>query len=141
VRFAGFVSDAEKRTLLSEAWLALTPSLKEGWGLTIVEAGAVGTPTIAFRGAGGVEESLVDGHTGLLADDPDDFVAKVRLLLTDDARRHRMGDAARAHAGRFTWAAAGDTFAALVDRPLLGAVDAGDGLQVLGVGTARRVRG
>ena len=115
VRFAGFVSDAEKRTLLSEAWVALTPSLKEGWGLTIVEAAAVGTPTVAFRGAGGVEESLVDGRTGLLADDAGDYTAKVRLLLTDDARRLAMGAAARRHAAQFTWPAAGERFAALVE--------------------------
>jgi glycosyltransferase involved in cell wall biosynthesis len=116
VRFAGFVSDAEKRVLLSEAWVALTPSLKEGWGLTIVEAGAAGTPTVAFRGAGGVKESLVDGRTGLLADDPDDFTRKVRLLLTDDTLRLAMGAAARAHAAQFTWPAAGERFAALVAR-------------------------
>ncbi|MET7671686.1 glycosyltransferase family 4 protein [Micromonospora luteifusca] len=116
VRFTGFVSDAEKRELLATSWVALTPSLKEGWGLTIVEAGALGTPTVAFRGAGGVEESLIDGETGLLADDDGDFVAKVRLLLTDEAYRDAMGSAARAHAARFTWSVSGDTFAALVTR-------------------------
>lgn len=116
VRFAGFVTDEEKRTLMSEAWVALTPSLKEGWGLTIVEAGAVGTPTVAFRGAGGVEESLVDGRTGLLAEDQEDFTAKVRELLTDDTLRLAMGAAARAHAAQFTWPAAGEKFAALIAR-------------------------
>jgi len=115
VRFAGFVSDQEKRELLSQAWVALTPSLKEGWGLTIVEAAAVGTPTVAFRGAGGVEESLVDGRTGLLADDFGDYTAKVRMLLVDDTLRLAMGAAARTHAARFTWPAAGERFAALVE--------------------------
>ena len=115
MRFAGFVTDAAKRTLLSEAWVALTPSLKEGWGLTIVEAAAVGTPTVAFRGAGGVEESLVHGRTGLLADDRGDYTAQVRRLLTDDDLRLAMGAAARAHAARFTWPAAGERFAALVE--------------------------
>jgi glycosyltransferase involved in cell wall biosynthesis len=116
VHFAGFVSDEEKRTLMSEAWVALTPSLKEGWGLTIVEAGAAGTPTVAFRGAGGVEESLVDNRTGMLADDQEDFTAKVRMLLTDDTLRLAMGAAARAHAAQFTWPAAGEKFAALIAR-------------------------
>ncbi|MEV0901512.1 glycosyltransferase family 4 protein [Actinoplanes sp. NPDC049802] len=119
VRFAGFVTDEEKRRLMSRAWVALTPSLKEGWGLTIVEAGAVGTPNIAFKGAGGVEESLVDGQTGLLADDPADFTAKTRLLLADDALRARMGSAARAHSDRFTWPSAGEKFAALVAQPVM----------------------
>ncbi len=34
------------------------PSLKEGWGLVVVEAGVHGTPTVAFRGAGGPADSI-----------------------------------------------------------------------------------
>lgn len=114
VRFAGFVTDAEKQALLSSAWLALTPSLKEGWGLTIVEAGAQGTPTVAFRTAGGVAEAVVDGTTGLLAGDEAEFTAYVGALLADHNRRAAMGAAARVYAGGFTWASAGDRFDALV---------------------------
>lgn len=114
VRFAGFVDESEKHAILASAWLALTPSLKEGWGLTIVEAGRRGTPTVAFRGAGGVSEAVVDGTTGLLADDPADFVAKARALLRNETRRRAMGEAARAHAGLFTWETAGKRFAALL---------------------------
>ncbi|MFI7603500.1 glycosyltransferase family 4 protein [Micromonospora sp. NPDC049366] len=114
VQFAGFVSDAEKQRLLCSTWVALTPSLKEGWGLTIVEAGAAGTPTVAFRGAGGVAEAIVAGETGLLADDTADFIAQVRRLLSDDQFRHEMGKAAQEHAAHFTWATSGKRFAALV---------------------------
>jgi glycosyltransferase involved in cell wall biosynthesis len=114
VRFAGFVSDEEKQALLSSAWLALTPSLKEGWGLTIVEAGAQGTPTVAFRSAGGVAEAVMDGRTGLLADDEEEFLSHVRMLLDDDDRRDAMGAAARIYADGFTWTSAGDKFAVAV---------------------------
>jgi glycosyltransferase involved in cell wall biosynthesis len=116
VRFAGFVTEAEKHALLCAAWVALTPSLKEGWGLTIVEAGARGTPTVAFRGAGGVAEAIVDGKTGLLADDEADFIEKVRTLLREEPIRLAMGEAAHAHAAQFTWKAAGERFAALLPR-------------------------
>jgi len=115
VRFAGYVSEADKDQLLSRAWVALMPSLKEGWGLTIVEAGIRGTPTVAFREAGGVAEALVDGVTGLLADDDDEFVALVGDLLADEQRRKLMGEAAITHAERFTWPAAGQAFADLVE--------------------------
>jgi glycosyltransferase involved in cell wall biosynthesis len=114
VHFAGFVGDAEKHRLLARAWVALTPSLKEGWGLTIVEAAACGTPTVAFASAGGVAEALVDGKTGLLAHDEDHFVGRVRELLGDADWRETMGEAARLHAGSFTWKAAGEEFAALI---------------------------
>jgi glycosyltransferase involved in cell wall biosynthesis len=116
VHFTGFVTEAEKRELLASAWVALMPSLKEGWGLTIVEAGAQRTPTVAFRGAGGVAEAILDGETGLLADDQDDFVAMVRTLLTDDVARKAMGESARDYAGLFTWESAGKRFAELVER-------------------------
>ncbi|MGW4497103.1 glycosyltransferase family 4 protein [Micromonospora sp. NPDC004336] len=114
VRFAGFVSEEEKHAALSSAWVALTPSLKEGWGLTIVEAAARSTPTVAFRYAGGVAEAMVDAETGLLVDDEEEFTARVRELLADDVRRKAMGEAALLHAARFTWAATGARFARLV---------------------------
>jgi len=116
--FAGYVSERRKHELLASGWVALVPSLKEGWGLTIVEAGVRGTPAIAFRSAGGVRDAIRDGRTGLLAEDLDDFVAKTRWLLTDDRARHRMGTAARAYASGFTWAAAGEHLAGLVDEVL-----------------------
>ena len=52
VRFHGFVDEHTKRALLSRAWVVLLPSHKEGWGLTIVEAGLHGTPSVAFSFAG-----------------------------------------------------------------------------------------
>ncbi|GIF22804.1 glycosyltransferase involved in cell wall biosynthesis [Actinoplanes tereljensis] len=113
--FAGYVSEQRKHELLSLGWVVLVPSLKEGWGLTIMEAAAHGTPAVAFRSAGGVCDAIRDGETGLLADDPGDFVAKIRWLLTDEKTRHQMGTAARAYAESFTWAAAGERMAALVD--------------------------
>ncbi|MEV4658868.1 glycosyltransferase family 4 protein [Micromonospora sp. NPDC049301] len=114
VRFTGFISEEEKHAVLSSAWVALTPSLKEGWGLTIVEAAARSTPTVAFRYAGGVAEAMVDTETGLLVDDEAEFTAQVRELLADDVRRKAMGEAALHHASRFTWAATGARFAELV---------------------------
>lgn len=114
VRFTGFITEEEKHAALSSAWLALTPSIKEGWGLTIVEAGARGTPTVAFRHAGGVAEAMVHAETGMLANDEGEFLAQVRDLLTDDVRRKAMGEAAQEHASQFTWEAAGVRFASLV---------------------------
>ncbi len=64
----GHVSEAEKHRLLAHAWVHALPSLKEGWGLVVVEAGVHGTPTVAFRGAGGPADSVRDGETGLLVD-------------------------------------------------------------------------
>lgn len=109
VTFHGHVSEVEKHVLLSRAWVHVLPSLKEGWGLVVVEAGVHGTPTVAFRGAGGPADSVRDGETGILVDErggePDvpAFVAAVERLLTDDALRGRLSDEARRWVARFRW--------------------------------------
>ncbi|GGN76256.1 putative glycosyl transferase [Actinoplanes lobatus] len=120
VRFTGFVSEQEKHELLCGSWLLLAPSLKEGWGLTIVEAGVRGTPSVAFRSAGGVADAMVDGETGVLVENEYDFFLQVRALLLDAVRRGGMGVAAAAHASQFTWEKAGETFGGVVARQLSG---------------------
>jgi len=108
VRFAGFVSDVEKADLLAAARVNLLPSLKEGWGLAIVEAAALGTPSVALRSAGGTAESIVEGRTGLLADDEEDFVRQVSRILGDADLRERLSEGAREHAAQFSWDRTGD---------------------------------
>ncbi len=105
VEMAGFVTEEERHRLLAGSWVSLVPSIKEGWGLVVVEAGMHGTPTVAFDGTGGITESIVDGETGYLArtDDVDDFVRLVRRLLIDDTERRRLGKGAEAFAAGFTW--------------------------------------
>lgn len=103
VRFHGFVDEHTKRTLLARSWVVLLPSHKEGWGLTIVEAGLHGTPSVAFSFAGGVTESIVDDETGLLADDVSQMTAHVATLLSDERLREKYGDNARRHARSFSW--------------------------------------
>ncbi len=105
VRLLGFVDDQTKFTELSRAWVHVMPSLKEGWGLSIVEAAHVGVSSIAYSSAGGVAESILDGVTGLLASDQEDFTDCVRTLLTDHAMRRSMGAKARLRSDQFTWEA------------------------------------
>ncbi|WP_233624853.1 glycosyltransferase family 4 protein [Actinoplanes sp. ATCC 53533] len=114
VRFAGFIPEERKHELLCGAWLLLQPSLKEGWGLTIVEAGTRGTPSVAFRSAGGVADAMADGRSGVLVDDEYEFFLAIRALLLDTRRRNEMGVAAVAYARRFTWATTGAAFAQVI---------------------------
>ena len=76
VTFTGFVDDVTKHRLLAAAWVHALPSVKEGWSLAVVESAAHGTPTVAFRSAGGPTESVLDGETGLLVDDLTGFAAR-----------------------------------------------------------------
>jgi glycosyltransferase involved in cell wall biosynthesis len=105
VDLVGFVSETERHRLLASSWVSLVPSVKEGWGLVVVEAGMHATPTIAFDGTGGITESILDGETGYLAraDDIDDFVRLTRRLLLDESERTRLGKGAETFAADFTW--------------------------------------
>jgi glycosyltransferase involved in cell wall biosynthesis len=94
------------------------PSVKEGWGLAVLEAAANGTPTVAFRAAGGLVESVRHGITGLLADDQEEFTRHLAWVLLNRHLRERLGEAARAHAARFTWPQSVAAFAAVLDEAI-----------------------
>jgi glycosyltransferase involved in cell wall biosynthesis len=100
----GRVSEQVKSDLLARAWVMVLPSIKEGWGIAVLEAASVGTPTVAYRGAGGTSESVLDGRTGVLVEGREDLCAAVLTLLRDHDERERLGAAARRRAEELTWA-------------------------------------
>ncbi len=103
VTFHGRVSAADRDRLLAASWVLLLPSVKEGWGLAVSEAAAAGTPAIAYRSAGGTRESVVDGVTGLLAEDREEFVRLTARVLGDATLREQLGAAARERAATLDW--------------------------------------
>jgi len=116
VDFVGFVDDATKHRIIAESQVHLMPSLKEGWGIAVMEAASHGVPTVAYRSAGGVAESVLDEMTGLLvADDQTALTAAVRRLLADDQLRAQLGEAARLRAGTFTWEQTAKSFAVVLN--------------------------
>jgi glycosyltransferase involved in cell wall biosynthesis len=115
VTFHGFVDEQTKHEILARSWVLAVPSLKEGWGLSVMEAALQHVPAVAFRSSGGLTESIADGVTGVLADDTAGFTAAVHNLLVDRSARERLGAAAAARAQTFTWQATADAFAAVVD--------------------------
>src|SRR5262245_37543454 len=114
VTLHGWVDEQDKHEILARSWLHVCPSVKEGWGVAIMEAAAHGVPSIAYEAAGGVAESIVDGQTGLLATDFDDFVRKVAKLLRSPSLRASMGAAGQARAESFGWERSVDAFEAAV---------------------------
>ncbi|MDA0174481.1 glycosyltransferase [Solirubrobacter taibaiensis] len=98
----GHVSESLKAQLYAQAWVNLTASSAEGWCLTVMEAATCGTPSVALR-VGGLAESIVDGETGLLADDEAALVAAVQRVVAEPGLRERLGAAARERAASFTW--------------------------------------
>lgn len=111
----GRLGDAELVELYRRSWALVSMSQREGWGMTITEAAACGTPAVVSRIAGHVD-AVEDGRTGVLVDDSRGLVAAVSELLADPVRRERLSRGARERARRLTWdATAAATLQVLVD--------------------------
>jgi glycosyltransferase involved in cell wall biosynthesis len=120
VVFEGHVSEVRKQEIYAESWLMALPSIKEGWGLVVGEAAAHGTPTVAYAGAGGTRESIVDGVTGVLVDTPSELTAALGALLRDHQGRDILAEGARRHSAGFTWGHSQAAFAHVVACALRG---------------------
>lgn len=108
LRFTGFVSDEERDALLAETRVAVCPSVKEGWGLTVIECNALGVPVVATD-APGLRDAVRHGETGLLVPDaaPEAFVAglaeAIGGLLEDEVQLEQLSTEAHRWAARFDW--------------------------------------
>ncbi len=104
VRFHGFLPAAEKVRRLREAWALVQPSPKEGWGLTVIEAGACGTAVVAADSPG-LRDSVRRDETGLLVPYGDDAALADALgrVLADAPLRERLAAAGVRWAAGFRW--------------------------------------
>jgi glycosyltransferase involved in cell wall biosynthesis len=102
VTLAGHVPDEELVDLYRSAWAVASSSVREGWGMTLTEAAACGTPAVATRIPGHVD-AVADGISGLLVDDDADLARQLARVATDPALRTRLHQGALAHAAGFTW--------------------------------------
>jgi glycosyltransferase involved in cell wall biosynthesis len=111
----GRVTDDALVDLYRRAWVVASVSSGEGWGMTITEAAACATPAVATRITGHVD-AIVDGTTGLLGDGPDEVTDALERVVRDPDLRHRLSNAARSNADRYTWEATAEgTLRALAD--------------------------
>lgn len=103
VRLAGRVDETELVRLYQEAWVAASASAREGWGLSITEAAACGTPAVATRVAGHAD-AVRDGRSGLLVPGTAaDLGAALAQVLRDPQRRAELGEGALARAADLSW--------------------------------------
>jgi glycosyltransferase involved in cell wall biosynthesis len=102
--FTGFVSEQEKYRMYREARVVVQPSMKEGWGLTTIEAQSLGTPVVCAD-APGLREAVVNTRTGFLYPygDIEALADRIRILLDDESTWRRFSRAAVKWAAAFSW--------------------------------------
>jgi glycosyltransferase involved in cell wall biosynthesis len=117
VNFTGYVTEEQKVDLLRRAWFTVTTSLKEGWGLTVLEANACGTPSVAAD-VPGLRDAVREGETGLLYPYGDTGALGDRMirLVEDGALRRRLGEGAVRWAATFNWEEAAHKTLAFLSR-------------------------
>ena len=104
VEFCGQLSEADKDAALQEAHFLLHTSLREGWGLNVIEANAMGTPAVVYP-APGLEESTIHGETGLVSDEdsPASLAEAIADVQSHEGAYQDWRRAARDRAATFHW--------------------------------------
>jgi glycosyltransferase involved in cell wall biosynthesis len=115
ITLAGYLDDTELVALYQRAWVLTSGSIAEGWGMTITEAAACGTPAVVTDIAGH-RDAVHAGRSGLLAADGRELASQLVAVLTDGGLRARLSRGALDRAAELTWdATAVGTLAALAD--------------------------
>lgn len=97
------IDDETRDEILGSSWCCVATSVREGWGRMVTEAGAMGTPTVAYD-VPGLRDSVINGKTGLLvAEDVSVASDTLIALLKDSELLNKMGQAAQALALNMTW--------------------------------------
>lgn len=104
IEFTGYVSEEKKIDIYQRSLFLIENSVKEGWGLIIMEANACGTPVISAKSPG-LKDTVIDGETGFFYPYGviERLAEKMRVLLENDKLREEMEKKAIRHARNFTW--------------------------------------
>ena len=118
IRLRGFLPEADKRAAVAGSLLHLNTSQGEGWGLCVLEAAALGVPTVAYD-VDGLRDAVRDGETGWLVragQRIEDVTERAVKELSDPVRRAEMAAACRDWASRFDWDSSVNLMAGLISR-------------------------
>src|SRR3990167_6977523 len=108
VLFYGFIPEKEKFLLLCRAHMLIFPSIREGWGLTAIEANSVKTPVVAYNSPG-LRDSIVHGKTGLLCkeNNPSELANNVIDLFRNKKLYKKLQIGGYEWSKQFSWKQAG----------------------------------
>lgn len=111
VTFFGSLDNAQRRELIGNAWVLVNPSVREGFGLNIIEANALGTPCVAYD-VPGLRDSVKNRQTGLLAKagSIEDLTEKIGVVLENEGLRSDLGKRALDYSGSFKWEKCAERF-------------------------------
>jgi len=116
VKLFGRVPEKEKIDLLSKAWILVNPSVREGWGINIIEANAYGTPAIAYD-VPGLRDSIVNQETGILVGENGDIkklAEAIIKVLKNKKLMKKLSRNALKWSKRFSWDKCAEDFEGII---------------------------
>jgi glycosyltransferase involved in cell wall biosynthesis len=118
VTFFGHVENLKKFELMSRAHLILVPGLREGWGIVVTEANAMGTPAIGYN-IHGLRDSIKNGDTGILCEPtPKAMAEKAIELLKNSSLRKKLSENALRWSREFNWDKSAEKFMEVIENTL-----------------------
>jgi glycosyltransferase involved in cell wall biosynthesis len=117
VIFHGFVTEEQKSDLLSKSHVVVNTSLKEGWGITNIEANACGTPVISAD-VPGLRDSVSPGLSGLLYpySNIKELARQIDEILSDEKLRNTLSEGAVEWAKKFSWNKSADDMIEVMEK-------------------------
>ena len=108
VEFLGRLPTNEKHERMARAHVLLMASVREGWGLSIAEANACGTPAVVYD-VPGLRDAVRSGETGLVVPPtPEGLADGMALLTANPVLYEKLAQAARRWSSSFSFDAAAD---------------------------------
>lgn len=119
VSFEGFLSESRKQELLEMAWMFVSPSNSEGFGITWIEANAAGMPVVGYE----LGLDTVNPACAVMVEENnvDELAKAMQLLIEDGPLRQQMGVAGIKNAKRFSWQSSGEQLEKLLTRQIVAA--------------------
>lgn len=104
ITFYGYVDEIKKYELMSRAHFLISTSHKEGFGLTIPEAGSVFTPAIVYK-TPGLTDIVVDKISGIICatNSPREMCSKIINVIENRSYYAKLSNGAKEESRKYTW--------------------------------------
>ncbi len=115
VIFCGYLSFEKRNEILKRSLIQVITSVKEGWGLNVIEGNALGAPAVGYR-VHGLVDSIKDGYNGFLVENNNikEMAEKVINLLDDKNLLKKLSKNAIEWAKQFSWDRSAEEFEKII---------------------------
>jgi glycosyltransferase involved in cell wall biosynthesis len=102
IEFLGYLNEEEKYKNLCKCHFLIVPSIREGWGIVVIEANMLGIPVIGYD-VKGLKDSIKNGLNGFLVKNVDSAVKKIIEIWNDKNFYYQLSVSSKEYARSFSW--------------------------------------